>query len=263
MILGKSFFKDNWQYIAIFVVGLIVIITNRIISGFNGILVVSDFASLFAMFYIIFNAKNSVLGLVFNLISTALVAVSSFYQHIWLNGFICVCINIPMFIFGIITWKKKLAKQTSKVRINKLSKKALCLVFLGFVSISVALLFILKALNGNLYYLDAFYSAGSVIGVILMSLAYFDQFYILYFANIAGVAMYIILCFQNLNNIPLLFMNLMFFVGNIIAHINWSKLYKKMKTKNDLSDGAGESIKQDDINEETTKAETIEDISEN
>lgn len=227
MRLNKTFFKENWYYIIISIVGLAVILTNRILTGFNEIMVLSDVASIFAIAYIIFNAKNSVWGLLFNLISTAFVAVTSFYQHIWLNGFICVFINIPMFILGIINWKKKLAKQSSKIRINKLSKRNLAFVFLGYTAVSVAFLFILKALNGNLFYLDAIYSAGSVIGVILCSYAFIDQFYIFYVADVAGIAMYTILCTQNINNLPLLFMNVMFLFGTLIGNINWIRLQKK------------------------------------
>lgn len=229
MKLNKSFFKENWYYIVISIIGLTIILTNRIITGFDGIMVLSDLASIFAIGYIIFNSKNSVWGLAFNIVSTIFVAITSFYQHIWLNGAICVCINIPMFIFGIITWKKKLAKQSSKIRINRLSKRNLTLVFLGYAAVSVGFLFALRALGGNIYYLDAIYSAGSVIGVILCSYAFIDQFYIFYIANLAGISMYSILCFQNLNNLPLLFMNIMFMAGAIIGNINWVRLSRQDK----------------------------------
>ena len=132
-----------------------------------------------------------------------------------------------MFILGIFNWKKKLAKQSSKIRINKLSKRNLTFVFLGYAAVSVAFLFILKALNGNLFYLDAIYSAGSVIGVILCSYAFIDQFYIFYVADVAGIAMYTILCTQNINNLPLLFMNVMFLFGTLIGNINWIRLQKR------------------------------------
>lgn len=223
----KKFLKENWYYIFICVLGLSLILTNRIITGFNGILVLSDVASIFGIIYIVFNSKNSVWGLLFNLISTIFIAITSFYQHIWLNGIICTCINIPMFIFGIITWKRKLAKQTSKVRINRLSKRNFLFVFLGYLVVSVAFLFILKSLNGNLYYLDAFYSVGSVFGVVLCSLAFIEQFLIFNIANIFGITMYGILCFSNLNNLPLLFVSLIYFIGNIISICNWIRILKR------------------------------------
>ncbi len=238
MKINKEFFKNNLYYIIISVIGLTVVLVNRILTGFNGIMTLTDLATIFAICYIILNSKNSVWGLVFNLISTAFIAITSFYQHLWLNGFICACINIPMFVFGIITWRKKLAKQTSKIRINRLSKKSLALVFLSYITISIGLLFALRALNGNLYYLDAFYSAASVVSVILCSLAYFDQFYISYIANTIGIIMYSILCAQNLNNLPLIFTSVLYLIGNIIATINWIKLEKKAKVENNSNNNS-------------------------
>ncbi len=190
-------------------------------------MVLSDFAIFFSMIYIIFNSKNSVFSLFFNLISTVFVAITSFYQSLWLNAFICTFINIPMLSVGIFSWTKKIEKQPNKVRINVLSKKNFTLVIFGYLVISVIMLFILRELGGNLYYLDSFYSAGTLIGTILCSYAFIDQFKIFIVSNVLGIILYSILCKDTMNNIPLLLMQILYLIGNIISYINWIKILKQ------------------------------------
>ena len=73
-------------------------------------------------------------------------------------------------------WKKNEKLDETK-NLKSLGKKNFVLLFAGYVVLSGIFTIILYYLGGNLFYLDAFYSAGCAIGVILCSFAFIDQFY--------------------------------------------------------------------------------------
>ena len=128
--------------------------------------------------------------------------------------------------FGIIKWKKN--EKVDKTRnLKQLSLKNLFFVFLCYIVVSVVFAIILYYLNGNLFYLDAIYSAGCAIGLIFSSRAFIDQFYIYIFADVFGLTMYIMLTIQNINNITMIFTSLIFIIGNFIGLLNWRKLLKE------------------------------------
>lgn len=221
------------MYIILFTLDLLLIIVNRCINGFSNILWISDFSSFFGILNVIFTAKHTVWGLIFNLISTCFISVTSIIQHLWLNAISCIAINIPSLLFGIIKWRKN-EKSGNASNLNKLSNKSRAIAFILFVIISTTMLFVMKHFNGNLYYLDSFYSISLIYGVVLCSFAYIDQFKYFIFSNVLGIAMYVVLTIQNINNLPVLFTTAIYLIVNISGYLNWIKLQKQSElNKND------------------------------
>ena len=97
-IFKKLFNKDNIFYTLIFLINITIIAVNRIINGFDSILWICDISSIFSVLNIIFNAKHTIWGLVFNFVATLFIAATDVIQHIWLNAFICIVINAPMLL---------------------------------------------------------------------------------------------------------------------------------------------------------------------
>lgn len=230
-IFKKLFNKDNIFYTLIFLINIIIIAVNRIINGFDSILWICDISSIFSVLNIIFNAKHTIWGLVFNFVATLFIAATDVIQHIWLNAFICIVINAPMLLFGIIRWRKNAKNNNESKNLNSLSKKWKIIVWSIFAICSVGFIFVLKALGGNLYVFDAVYSIGCVIGVILCSFAYIDQFQIFTVANLFGFTMYIMLTIQNPNNLSLIFTSVIYLIMNIVGYFNWRKIIKSQKAE--------------------------------
>jgi len=230
-ILKLLFSKENIFYTLIFLINLCIIIVNRFINGFHKILWLCDFSSIFGITNAIFAAKHKIQSLIFNLLSTLILIITNTYQHIWLNAFTCLFICTPVLILGIIKWRKN--EEKGNQNLNTLSKKTNIIAWSSYILVSILFIFILKALNGNLYILDAFYSAGCVFGVILSSFAYINQFEFFIFANIFGIIMYVLLTIQNINNLPIAFMTIIYLILNIVSYINWRKLRKEMHKNNE------------------------------
>ena len=216
-------------YIIMGMVLLGVIITNRVLNGFGDILWLSDMVSILSFAYVIFAARHSWFGLLFNFLATCVLIAVDLIQHVWLNAAICIFISVPFLIFGMIRWSKNKKSGNDDKNLNKLSTKMQIIVWILYAVLCVPFAFLLKALNGNLYVFDAIYSLGCVVGLILFSFAYIDQFFVFIVANIFGLVMYILLTIQNTNNLSLIIIVFIYIIGNIIGFINWRKLLKKDK----------------------------------
>ena len=232
--IKSAFSKENIFYTIVFLINIVIVVVNRAINGFSNLLWICDISSIFSVLNIIFTAKHTIWGIVFNFIATLFIATTDIIQHIWLNAFICIVINAPMLLYGIIRWRKN-AKSDNSKNLNTLSKKMKIIVWCTFAICSVGFIFLLKALGGNLYVFDAVYSCGCVIGVILCSFAYIDQFPVFIVANLFGIAMYTMLTIQNLNNLTLIFNAVIFLVMDIIGYINWRKILKSQSEDNQTS----------------------------
>lgn len=224
----KNLIKENLIYIIIFILDLILICVNRAINGFGNILWVSDLSSFFGILNVIFTAKHTIFGLIFNLISTIFISVTSIYQKLWLNAVCCIFISVPSLLIGIIKWHKN-EKSGNGQNLNTLSKKSRIFAFVSFIIVSIIALLILKYFNGNLYYLDAFYSISCVYGILLCSFAFIDQFKYFITSNVIGIVMYTILTIQNINNLPFLFTTIIYLIVNIMGYINWIKIKKNIE----------------------------------
>lgn len=224
------FSKENIFYTIVIFIALVVLVTNRALNGFTSLLWLADFASLFGVIYVVLIAKHNFWGLVFNLLSSILLVFINIYQKIYFTGLVCLCISIPSIIFAIINWKRE--DKQGKDNLNVLTSKGKIISWLLYLVVAIIFGTILYFLNGNLFYLDALYSAGITVGLILCARAYIDQFAIFIVADIFAIIMYLILCVQNLNNISLLFMVFIFEIVSIKAHFNWKSLLKNKKIKN-------------------------------
>lgn len=230
MISIKSLFsKQNIIYTICFVIGLGVVIVNRCLNGFNDILWIIDVSTIFSLLYVVFIANKNMLGILFNLIATIILVFTNFYQHIWFNFALCLFVNAPSLFLGFINWLKSKKnteinnEEETKTENKNLNKKQTSIMYLCYLLCSIIGIVILYFLNGNLFYLDAFYSVGCAFGVILCSKQYIDQFLMFFVANCFGVAMYILLTIQNVNNLPMIFLVLIFIVVNTLGYFNWKK----------------------------------------
>ena len=229
----KQFLKENWFYIAILVVSVPTIVINRLLNGFDSIVWVMDLGSFFSALYVVFTAKHTIWGIICDLVASIFLAIGTIAQHVWLNASICIFISIPLLTVGVFRWRKNEEKAKSKDETNlfELTKKSKISLFLIYFLISVALGIVLFFLNSNVFYLDAFYSVGCAIGVVLSSRAYLDQFYVFMIADIFGLVMYTVLTAQNINNLSMIITEIVFTVGNFKALIEWKKLQKKNMLK--------------------------------
>ncbi len=229
--IKRQFGKDQLFYTIILLVSIAFIVTNRCFVGFGSILWIADIGTLFGVLNIIYTAKHTVWGLIFNTISSAFIVTTSLIQHVWFNATITLAINIPFLIVGTIKWFMNEKKHKEEKNLKVMSKKNFWL--LNFLLIIVCAIFtvILYFLNGNLFYLDALFTSLCLLGVILSSNMYREQFYYFIAGNLVGAIMFAIMSFQTLNNLPYVFLLTIDFIVAIKGLVNWTKLWKIQEQK--------------------------------
>ena len=238
--LRKIFSKDEILYTIFLFVSIIVIVTNRIFSGFSNILWIIDIASLCCVLNIIFIAKHNGIFFIFNIISTSILCFTSIYQHLWFNALVCGVFNLPFTIFGLVKWIKNEKKNKNTItNLNSFSKKGkilLCIISMVVIGLFT---FILYKLNGNLFYFDAIFSGLCAVGVCLNAFAYIEQFTSFIVADFFGIILYIFLTIQNVNNLSMIFTYFIMLVLNIVGLVKWNKLFKQ---KNKMENSTSEKI---------------------
>lgn len=239
--IKQQFSKEQLFYTIILLISIMFVVTNRCIVGFKNILWIADIGTICGVLNIVNTAKHNVWGLIFNAISSAFIATAAIIQHVWLNAAVTLLINIPFLIVGIFKWKKHEKENHEEKNLKVMKKKNLILLTLLLLVVDAIFTVILYYLNGNLFYLDAFFTSLCMVGVILSSNMYKEQFYFFIVANFIGMVMYTILTTQNINNMPYILLLTIDFIVAIKGAINWTRLEKIQK----------EQLKQKNINEQS------------
>lgn len=232
LYIKKQFSKNNLFYTITFLLCLIVIILNRVFIGFSNILWIADIGTICGVLNVVNTAKHNIWGLIFNFISSGFIVVTSIIQHLWLTAIITLFISMPSLFIGIINWHKNQKNNREDNNLKTLNKKSLWIITGSLIALNILFTIILYFLKGNLFYLDSIVSSCCLIGIILSSKMYIEQFYFFIIGNFAGVVMYLILLTQNANNLPYVFLFLVDFVVVIVGLINWKKLKKLQNAQN-------------------------------
>ncbi len=230
--LKALFSKENIFYTIAATLTFVVVVVNRAITGFDNILWIMDFGTIFTILYSICAAKHKRIFYIFNVIASCFIGASSIIQHLWLNAAVCFGVSIPSMIFGFIRWGKKEKQNAEEKNLNTLSKKQLITTIVIYAVTTAVFAIVLWLLDGNLFWLDAIYSAGCLVGVILASMAFIDQYYFFIFANFMGLILYILLSIQNINNLSLVATFLIINITTIMGFTNWLKLRKATTSQN-------------------------------
>ena len=227
----KSLFsKNNIFYTLAATLTLIIVVTNRAINGFSSILWINDFGTIFFILYAIFAAKHKRIYYIFNILSCCFVGASAIIQHLWLNAVMSLLISVPAMTYGFLRWGKNEKQNKDCDNIKTLSKKHLIMTVCLYFCTAAIFAVILWLLGGNLFWLDAIYSAACVVGIILCSMAYIDQFYFFIFANSMGVILYLLLTLQNINNLTFILTMLIMVATSTMGLVNWRKIKNGQQT---------------------------------
>lgn len=218
------FSKNNIFYTLMAILILVVVVTNRAINGFSNILWINDFGTIFFVLYAIFAAKHKRIFYIFNILSCCFVGASAIIQHLWLNAVMSLFISIPAMAFGFFRWGKNEKQNKDCDNIKTLSKKHLIITVSVYLFTTTVFAVTLWLLGGNLFWLDAIYSAACVVGIILCSMAYIEQFHFFIFANSMGAILYILLTLQNINNLTFIFTMLIMVATSVMGLVNWRKM---------------------------------------
>ncbi len=170
---------------------------------------------------------------ILNLIFDVLYGILSLQQRYYGEAIICFALMLPIYLFSIVTWvKNKKCDNSQQVKINIIKAKEH--IFICFISviITVALYFLLKALNTNYLVLSTISLTTSSISAYLMLRR--SSYYALgYMANdIVLIIMWgLIVLNSGIGYLTIVINFVVFLVNDAYGLIRWKKEEKSQQYK--------------------------------
>lgn len=165
----------------------------------KAMLVISAIGSLMGVLSSVCSANGKIITFLFGLIDVSLYAVACFYGHKFGNAFLHVLYFVPMQFVGFWQWKKRgNDKSGSSVKARRLSPKQWAMYMAFFmVGATVAYLVLArfdKAAADSFIrmavLLDVLPLMCNIIGQLLMSMAYMDQWFFWIGVNVTSILMW-------------------------------------------------------------------------
>ena len=112
-------------------------------------------------------AKGKNLGQIFGLLIVALYSIVSFKNGYYGEVIIYLCIMLPMYIIGIISWFRHQNKDTNSVEVNRITIKEWIIVLFASIVCFIGIYFLLKAFNTNQLFISSLSVIDSLFAVYL------------------------------------------------------------------------------------------------
>jgi len=210
--------------ISLIIISLLVIVVSHFFYEFKPISLIGDAASACGIIYTFFSMKNKKIYFIFGILNNVFYGISAFLSNVYAISVYALAFCIPILIIGLINYDKKQKKGTMKIKRFKGKQN---LFYLLLIPMYVVFFFILKALNGNMYYLDAFVTANLMLSLILLTNQFIESYIFFNIGNIGSIVMYSILLKDSLENIPILVMWCIYLTFGVMGLFSWLNMYKK------------------------------------
>ncbi|HKM20239.1 MAG TPA: nicotinamide riboside transporter PnuC [Candidatus Dojkabacteria bacterium] len=175
-------------------------------------------------------AKGKNLGQIFGLLIVALYSIVSFKNRYYGEVIIYLCIMLPMYIMGIVSWIKHQNKETDSVEVNTIKAKEWCIVSVVAVIAFVLIYFLLKAFNTDQLFVSSLSVIDSLFAIYLGVRRSKYSFYFYVVNDLILIVLWgIPVIGGNLVLIPMLFNPIINLINDLYGIYNWRKLEKIQK----------------------------------
>ena len=155
------------------------------------LLLVSAIGSLAGVLSSVTSANGRIVTFVFGLIDVSLYAVMCFIGAKYGNAVLHVLYFVPMQFVGLAQWRKRDADSTSRVKARRLTPRQRFAVGAALVLGSAVMWLILHGLgHSDTPFFDALSVVCNIMGQLLMSLAFMEQWIFWIGVNVASILMW-------------------------------------------------------------------------
>jgi len=183
--------------------------------------------SLIGVTALIFVAKGHVLAQLLTVVFSVFYGIISVLFAYYGEMITYLFMTTPMAIVAAIEWIKNPYKDTREVKVHKVTKKQLAVMWLSAVLVTVLFYFILKALNTA----NLFFSTVSITTSFVASYLTFlrSPYYAIgYSANdIVLIVLWILASVENISYLPMVACFIMFLFNDLYGFYNWRKMQKR------------------------------------
>lgn len=202
-----------------------VVLLSYVLSGFEGLS--NTICSLIGVTALIFVAKGHVLGMILCVIFAAFYGIISLFFRYYGELITYAGMTLPMDIFALISWIKNPYKDTAEVKVARLKKSQVALMWLSTFAVTVAFYFILGALNTPNLVFSTLSVATSFLAV---ALTFFRSPYyaVAYAANdVVLIVLWTLASFSDISYVPMVMCFVMFLFNDMYGFYNWKKMQKR------------------------------------
>ena len=186
-------------------------------------------ASLIGVTALIFVAKGHVLGQILTVVFSVFYGIISVLFAYYGEMITYLFMTTPMAIVAAMEWIKNPYKNTREVKVHKVTKKQLTVMWCLAILVTFLFYFILKALNTA----NLFFSTISITTSFVASyLTYLRSPYyaIGYSANdIVLIVLWILASIEDISYFPMVACFVMFLFNDLYGFYNWRKMQKRQK----------------------------------
>ena len=191
------------------------------VSGSGGIF--SAIASVIGATCLIFAAKGNVISQVLSIIFALMYSIVSFTFRYWGEMITYACMTLPMAVVSLISWLRN-PYSKNEVKVNALSKKEICFMFILTALVTTIFYFVLAFLNTPNLMVSTVSITTSFLACYLVARR--SEYYALAYAanDIVLIALWIMASAANPSYIPMIICFVMFLINDIYGFINWRKM---------------------------------------
>lgn len=225
--MTKTKFLSNWKLSEIIWM-LIATLTILGLSLYWGDNLIGIISAVTGVLCVICTGKGSLWAYIWGAINCALygyIALKANYLgEVMLNWIY----YLPMQFYGFYVWKKHINPETQEVQKRQMTIKGKLLLLFAILGSTLIYGLILKYLNGNLPFVDAFTTMSSVIAMIISIGRYSEQWWIWIFVNIFSVLLYVVDIMNGGNTYATVLMWSIYLINAIIMLHKWNKETKEV-----------------------------------
>ncbi|MBP3579022.1 MAG: nicotinamide mononucleotide transporter [Lachnospiraceae bacterium] len=185
--------------------------------------------SLIGVTALIFVAKGLVLGQLLTVVFSVFYGIISVLFSYYGEMITYLFMTTPMAIVAAIEWIKNPYRDTQEVKVHKVTKKQLAVMWLLALLVTVLFYFILKALNTA----NLFFSTVSITTSFIASYLTFlrSPYYAIgYSANdVVLIILWILASLENISYLPMVACFIMFLFNDLYGFYNWRRMQKRQK----------------------------------
>ena len=186
-------------------------------------------ASLIGVTALIFVAKGLVLGQLLTVVFSVFYGIISVLFAYYGEMITYLFMTTPMAIVAAIEWIKNPYKDTQEVKVHKVTKKQLAVMWLLALLVTVLFYFILKALNtANLVFSTISITTSFVASYLTFLRS--PYYAIGYSANdVVLIILWILASVEDISYLPMVACFIMFLFNDLYGFYNWRRMQKRQK----------------------------------
>ena len=206
-----------WMIASLIIITVLSIITNSSI--------IQIVAAICGVIYVFGTATENRYGQLFGMVNSGLYGIIMFNNKIFGTAIYDFIYCIPIQIYTFINWgKNKQGEEKTKVSTYTKSQRAIILL-LTILLVSIYCIIVTK-FNFQFALIDGISIILGVVGLYMTSKKKLEQWYVFIVSNIAMFVLWSIKTVEDISNLPMLLMWIIYFVNNSYGLFSWSRKIK-------------------------------------